>query len=227
MHAFIWPWPNTVAVVAAAPRAESPAAATDRRPAGRACLDPPPHHGFHLTTWQLGKGGKKRKIRDCGRRAIFRVLFHRSSSSSLGLLLFGSPVRLLFLRCCCVTQESRTRISCVLAPSCMLGDCGTCVRPNSRGTWRPADVGWYKQSECGLISNLKPALDWTCRHLMDRRRRGERRKCFRPLCEVRLGRWGPFFPPYVVRSGEACFCLLVCMPGSIGYHIVRVHICCL
>ena len=143
--------------------AERPAAATDRRPAGRACLDPPPHHGFHLTTWQLGKGEKKRKIRDCGRRAIFRVLFHRSSSSSLGLLLFGSPVRLLFLRCCCVTQESRTRISCVLAPSCMLGVCGTCVRPNSRGTWGPADVGWYKQSECGLISNLKPALDWTCR----------------------------------------------------------------
>jgi len=52
-----------------------------------------------------------------------------------------------------------------------------------------------------------------------------KKEVFQALYEVRLGRWGPFFPSYEVRSGEACFCLLVCMPGAIGYHIVRVHIC--
>ena len=118
--------------------AERPAAATDRRPAGRACLDPPEHHGFHLE----GKGKKRRIETVHGRRASFRLLFHRSSSSPPpGRLLFGSPVRILFPCCCCVTQESRTRISSVLAPSsCVLGAAAH-VRPNSRGTWsagRPA-----------------------------------------------------------------------------------------
>ena len=145
MHAFIWPWPNTVAVVAAAPRAESPAAATDRRPAGRACLDPPG------ASWlPLGRERKKKRRIETvhGRRASFRLLFHRSSSSPPpGRLLFGSPVRILFPCCCCVTQESRTRISSVLAPSsCVLGAAAH-VRPNELTRHlecRPPGVARYK-----------------------------------------------------------------------------------